>query len=295
MMPMNRNELRAVVQLDAVKGFGHARLRRLFSDLQSIETDLRHLPEFSESDLIGLLHFTQDQARQFHEAANHTDRFVDSEDLDGVELLTRFHDEWDMLVKARSSSDLPPWLFILGLRNLLLSPAISIGGSRGATPNSIRLTHEISARAVREGFTVVSGGARGVDQTAHGAAIAAGGQTIVVLAQGHGTFRIPETWSDALHVGQLAIVSEFVPMADWGAYRAMQRNKTVIRLADSMVVVQSGPKGGTLNAGHATLHMNVPLFVVTQVGEGAEAFVGNQELNSRGRKGVALTCIRRHT
>ena len=57
------------------------------------------------------------------------------------------------------------------------------------------------------------------------------------------------------------VVSEYMPRLPWFARNAMQRNRTLCGLSNAVVVIESGLKGGTFEAGKAALALRRPLFV----------------------------------
>ena len=81
-------------------------------------------------------------------------------------------------------------------------------------------------------------------------------------------------------------VSEFDDDASWQVSRAMQRNKLIVALSRSLVVVQAGTSGGTWNAGLECLRQHRPLIVVQEARDSSET-EGNRQLLSRG--GIAVT------
>src|SRR4029453_16322755 len=66
----------------------------------------------------------------------------------------------------------------------LMQRSVAIIGSRGATAYGRGIAADLAADLVEQGVTVVSGGAFGIDVAAHRGALAAGGPTVCVLANG---------------------------------------------------------------------------------------------------------------
>jgi predicted Rossmann fold nucleotide-binding protein DprA/Smf involved in DNA uptake len=100
--------------------------------------------------------------------------------------------------------------------------------------------------AARAGRTVVSGGAKGVDQAAMYGALEAGGRVCGVLPDSLERATIHREYRDWIIAGLLALVSPYDPNARFHAGNAMQRNKLVYALADASLVVNSDlNKGGT--------------------------------------------------
>ncbi|WP_353814313.1 DNA-processing protein DprA [Agromyces sp. SYSU T00266] len=133
------------------------------------------------------------------------------------------------------------------------SPSIALVGARAATGYGEHVAIESSAGLVDRGFAVVSGGAYGIDGTAHRAALAAGGTTVAFLAggvdryypAGHETLlgRIADTG---------AVVSELPCGAAPTRWRFLQRNRLIAAAAGATVVLEAGMRSGSLNtAGHA--------------------------------------------
>ena len=58
----------------------------------------------------------------------------------------------------------------------------------------------------------------------------------------------------------MLVISEYQPADKWSVSRAMTRNNTIIGLSDSMVVVEAGLTGGSMDAGLRTLEDSKPLF-----------------------------------
>jgi DNA processing protein len=86
--------------------------------------------------------------------------------------------------RLRNIYDPPLVLFARGRVELLESLGVALVGTRRPTPYGMAATERLSGDLVRAGLTVNSGMARGIDTTAHKAALAAGGDTIAVLGCG---------------------------------------------------------------------------------------------------------------
>lgn len=66
--------------------------------------------------------------------------------------------------------------------SVLTAKSIAIVGSRNATPYGLRVASDFAAALAESGYTIISGGAFGVDAAAHRGALSVGGKTVVVLA-----------------------------------------------------------------------------------------------------------------
>lgn len=133
------------------------------------------------------------------------------------------------------------------------SRSIALVGARAATGYGEHVAGESSAGLVDRGFTIVSGGAYGIDGMAHRAALASDGPTVAFLAGGVDRFyplghealltRIAETG---------AVVSELPCGAAPTKWRFLQRNRLIAAASDATVVLEAGLRSGSLNtAGHA--------------------------------------------
>ncbi len=100
----------------------------------------------------------------------------------GVAALTWNDARYPSLLKE--SFDRPPVLYVRGTIINEDDLALGIVGTRRMSAYGRQATEQITKDLVRAGITIVSGLARGVDKTAHEAALAAGGRTLAVMACG---------------------------------------------------------------------------------------------------------------
>lgn len=149
----------------------------------------------------------------------------------------------------------PIGLWVRGRRDALARDirSISLVGARAATGYGEHVTMESAAGLVDRGFTIVSGGAYGIDGMAHRAALASDGLTVAFLAGGVDRFyplgheallsRIAETG---------AVVSELPCGAAPTKWRFLQRNRLIAAATEATVVLEAGLRSGSINtAGHA--------------------------------------------
>ncbi|ALL56191.1 SMF family protein [Mycobacterium haemophilum DSM 44634] len=116
------------------------------------------------------------------------------------------------LRRLASSPQAPAALFFKGPLELLEQPAIGFCGSRHASSEGLRAAHACADAVYRRGYAVVSGYAKGIDSVAHTAALASGGTTVVVLAEGINRFRVRRGEFRGLwDPERVVVVSQFAP------------------------------------------------------------------------------------
>ncbi len=156
----------------------------------------------------------------------------------------------------------PPVLFVRG--EIPARPAVAIVGSRRMDPYGREAATYFARSLVEAGLTIVSGFARGVDATAHEAALAVrGGTTVAVLGCGHGVEypaghgRLREAIARSG-----AVVSEFScgqPPADW---TFPVRNRLIAALGLGVLIVQAAPRSGSLVTARLALEQGREIWAV---------------------------------
>jgi DNA processing protein len=193
-----------------------------------------------------------------------------------------------VLTEVFGGLDLPP-IHAAGNLGLLQRPAVGFCGSRKASEAGIGIATDCAIELSSAGAVVISGYAKGVDTASHKAALAAGGDTIVVLPEGISHFRIKNELKELWDWDRVLVLSQFEPRAIWRADRAMERNSLIVALSRATIVVEASFGGGTYNAGLAALKLRRPLFVVSY-SQHTEINDGNKALLEKGA--VALSKIR---
>jgi DNA processing protein len=205
---------------------------------------------------------------------------LDRLDARGIGVLTLADDAYPARFRERLGPDAPPVLFVAGDPSILDTGGVAIVGSRDVDAASAAFAEAVATAAAREGATVVSGGARGVDQLAMRAAFDAGGRVAGLLPEGiERRVREPSTRA-AVVDGLVALASPYHPGAGFTAGAAMARNKLIYALSDAAVIAASAVgTGGTWAGAVEALDARwVPVFV--RVGEDVPE--GNRQLLDRG-------------
>ena len=177
----------------------------------------------------------------------------------------------------------PAQLYCRGNLDLLHTKAVGFSGSRKASAKGLDQAETYARQLAREGWTVASGHANGVDVASHRAALAAGGTTILVLPQGMDYFRLRSELEPVWDWKRALVISQHEPQANFMPYRAIQRNAVIAGLSQGVVVFEAAGLGGTLNTGLTTLGQRKPLFAAVYEGMPPEA-VGNRLLIARGAR-----------
>ncbi|MFK7962147.1 MAG: DNA-processing protein DprA [Phycisphaerales bacterium] len=153
--------------------------------------------------------------------------------------------DWPWML--RLDSDPPTELWIAG-SHPPAQPAVAIVGSRQPSEAGLAFASDVARAVANANCLVVSGGALGIDAAAHQAALDAGGTTSIVLGSGIGrpspTSNIP--LFDAVRTAGHAIISEWPTFAPPRPWRFPRRNRVIAGLSLAVVVVEAGPRSGSL-------------------------------------------------
>ena len=198
----------------------------------------------------------------------------------GLWVMTRSDSDYPRRLERRLGPAAPPVLFGCGHRPLLELGGLALVGSREASGDDLDYTRRLARQIALQGFSVVSGGARGIDEIGMQGALEADGTAVGVLADNLLRAVTSARYRTALMNRSLVLVSPFSPEAGFDVGNAMGRNKYIYCLADGAVVVASSEeKGGTWAGAVENLrHRWVPLWVKPHVA--AES--GNRAIVERG-------------
>ena len=186
-------------------------------------------------------------------------------------VVSRADAEYPRRLKSRLKDDAPPVLYGCGDAAILETGGLAVVGSRDVDQILVEYTERIGQLTAKSKNTLVSGGARGIDQAAMRGALGAGGTVAGVLADSFERAVLNREHRNLLLEGQLVLVTPYDPAASFNVGHAMQRNKLIYALADAALVVSSDyQKGGTWTGAVEQLEKLrfVPLYVRLNGGAG---------------------------
>jgi DNA processing protein len=181
----------------------------------------------------------------------------------------RIHGAGDYPPTLRDAEHPVELLYFQGLWDLVNTRCVAIVGTRHASEEGKRRTAKLARLFVADGFTVVSGLARGIDTVAHETAIGAGGFTIAVLGTPLSECYPPENRELQRHIADKHLVISQVPIVRYSKqhYRANrfffpERNATMSALTEATVIVEAGQTSGTLVQARHALQQRRKLFIL---------------------------------
>lgn len=197
---------------------------------------------------------------------------LDTVDRLGGRLVTPDDDEWpgwqllslgNADTAARGGE--PTALWVRGSVRLddAVHRSIGVVGSRAATGYGEHVTSSVAGALVADGWSVLSGGAYGIDGVAHRNALASDGLTVAVLACGIDR-DYPTGHSRLLtEISRTGlIISEYPPGTSAAKHRFLTRNRLVAALSRAVVVVEAGRRSGAANTAAWARKLGIPLGAV---------------------------------
>jgi len=230
------------IGLNLVKGIGPVRFRRLldhFGDPQAAwQASLAGLAA------AGLDRRSIENLEQVRRGGQ-LDAALRAIEQTGAQVLT-----WDDEGYPRNLRDIaqpPPVLYVRGALTSGDEWAVAMVGTRKASAYGKEAARELAAGLAANGVTVVSGLARGIDETAHRAALEAGGRTVAVLGSGVDVIYPAENRGLAKAVTQAgAIVSDYPMGTAPESANFPPRNRIISGLSKGVIVVEAGEVSGAL-------------------------------------------------
>ena len=255
---MNENELKYWVGFSKMPGIGRVKISQLLEHFNTLEHAWKApTGELKKSGL---------DSKTVENIVNLRTRIAPDEEMEGlkkykIKVLACDSPAYPQILKE--IYDYPPVLYIRG--NLLREDecCLAVVGTRRSTVYGRQVTEEIVTDLARNGITIVSGLARGIDSIAHRAALEAGARTMAVFACGLDIVYPAENAKLAREIMEHgALISEYPLGTKPKADNFPRRNRIMSGLSLGVLVIEAGDSSGALITANQALEQNREVFAV---------------------------------
>lgn len=183
----------------------------------------------------------------------------------GDEIIKRGTTEYPPLLAETEQA--PRFLYIRGKKALLYEKrTVALVGSRQASENAKTNTRRLAEALGRNGITVVSGLAKGIDVTAHLAALEHNFNTIAVIGTNLNQYYPSENKNIQLQIEKKGlIVSQFPPSSQTQRWFFPLRNGVMSGLSLATVIMEAGETSGALKQADFALKQGRQIIIPKNV------------------------------
>ena len=203
----------------------------------------------SRADFINDLGVSDEQAEQMERLLNRSTALafeISKYENLGIVIVTRADKDYPLRLKRKLGNHCPPLFYCAGNKDILRSNVIGFVGSRNIEFDDEDFTRKTVHTAAINGYGVVSGGAKGVDNVSADEAQNLGMPVIEYVSDSMLRKLRNGKILSSVQNGKMVILSEVKPDAGFNAGMAMARNKYIYIQSEATVVVKADlNKGGT--------------------------------------------------
>ena len=264
---MDENKLQIFTSLKlllSTDGFGPRRILNLLSKFRSIEnifnSNFHSLIEthgFNEISANKLLKNLDNFESVKRECVEEIEKLTKMD----AEVLTYFDEDYPNLLKEIYNP--PLLLYTKGNIKNLVNYTLAVVGTRNPTNYGRIQTEKIVKELCEKGITIVSGLARGIDSSAHTAALKSGGKTVAVIGSGLDVIYPPENrklFNSICENG--TVISEYELGAKPDAVNFPKRNRIISGLSLGTLVSETKLNGGAMQTAAFALDQNREVFAI---------------------------------
>jgi predicted Rossmann fold nucleotide-binding protein DprA/Smf involved in DNA uptake len=209
---------------------------------------------------------------------------VEQLDHTGTWTITAAGDAYPRRLVQRLGDGAPAVLHGVGDASLLVTDGIGVLGSRDFDDSAADVTRQVAGAVVELGVSLVSGGARGIDQISMNTAFGLGGTVVGVLADSLESAIAKPSTRQGVTRGGICLATPYAPTAGFSPASAMGRNKIVYALSKTVVVVRCDLESGGAWAGASEALSRGYADVASWVGRGSAS--GNERLVELGARPI---------
>ncbi|MCU0521034.1 MAG: DNA-processing protein DprA [Anaerolineae bacterium] len=252
------DDLRYWVGFNLVRGIGPVRLRALIETFGTIEAAWTASEAALRSTKLN--DRATDNLLQVRRQCNLDAILTQIDHLD-IHVLTWDSPDYPPLLAQ--VADAPPVLYARGTITPGDEWAVAMVGTRRASVYGREVARRLAEELGRNGVTVVSGLARGIDGIAHKTAIEAGGRSLAVLGCGVDQVYPPEHRKLAESImANGALVSDYPLGTQPEAQNFPPRNRIISGMSLGTIVVEAGLRSGALITADFALDQGREVFAV---------------------------------
>jgi len=216
---------------------------------------------------------TRDELEEVPGFSDGVEGFCDDRDPEGLEEEMEKCEKLDLEVltlddsaypdSLRAIDKPPPVLYVKGDYRADDQLGIAMVGTRKNTSYGKNIAQELAAQLAREGITVVSGMARGIDSFSHKSALGVDGRTVAVMGTGFGHTYPKGNASLMRKISENgAVLTEFPFDRGPERWTFPQRNRIISGLTRGTIVVEAPEESGALITAHDALSQGREVFAV---------------------------------
>lgn len=264
MSKLSFEQLTDLFLLLSIDGIGPGKFRNLLAKFRNTKNIL----SADCQSLMNVEGISTNLAKRIRKASHErdeTEKFTEKElkklEKLGGKIITIWDQEYPSILKKIYD---PPILFyILGEFAESDQYSIAIVGTRQPTNYGKVHAEKISMDLAKQGITIISGMARGIDSIAHNAAIKSGGRTIAIIGSGLDVIYPAENKKLFDKISENgAIISEYALGTKPDAQNFPRRNRIISGLSLGVIAIETGIQGGAMQTASFALDQNREVFAL---------------------------------
>lgn len=262
-------EVESALYLSRLPGIGAAKFRQLMEENHSPSVALAF---WKKKDSFGNSKQSQNKAA--------TDELILRTllQLENREIFARYFSQPGYPEGLVDLTEPPPIIF--STVEFVKRKCAAVVGARNFHESAPEIVQQAVMQLADAGYSIISGGARGIDTLAHNAALESGVPTVAIFGNGLDVAYPAENKAlfTAIKEAGGALMSEL--LCGTKPHRGFfpTRNRLIAAMADIVVVIQAGEKSGSAITGRWARKLGRRLFVQTPMDPHESAWLGNSAL-----------------